>query len=353
MLDAEILGVIEAWRCGSEALDEGSFNDLALRLFAYQVRYNEPYARYCARLGITKAPHSWDQIPAVPATAFKEAALTTCDPAKAELVFETSGTTRGTAGRHYMETSALYDSALLAGFDRFVLSGGARLRHFNLVPNPAERPLSSLGYMMARVAQSRGEGESGWYLRGDDLLVDAFVSDLRDAIAASQPVCIAATAFALVHLLDAMNERGLQFSVPAGSRIMETGGFKGRTRDVSRDDLYAQIGEGFGIEQHAIVSEYGMTELTSQYYSSAQSGRYQSPPWLRTRVVGPERTTLPDGEVGSLLHVDLANRSSCIAIQTEDLGVETPGGLVLMGRDSEAPPRGCSLDAEDVTVTRR
>ncbi len=348
MLDAEILGVIEAWRCGSEALDEGSFNDLALRLFAYQVRYNEPYARYCARLGITKAPHSWDQIPAVPATAFKEAALTTCDPAKAELVFETSGTTRGAPGRHYMETCALYDAALLAGFDRWALRDGARLRYFNLVPNPADRPHSSLGYMMRRVAEHRGDGKTGWYLRGDELLFDAFHHDVRVAGDQGRPICLAATAFALVHVLDAMEERRIRFELLPGSRIMETGGFKGRTRAVNRNELYARIHEYFGITDGGIISEYGMTELTSQYYSSAPGGRYCSPPWLRARVVGPERTTLASGEVGSLLHVDLANRSSCIAIQTEDLGVRYADGLVFVGRDSEAPPRGCSLDAEDL-----
>ncbi len=76
--------------------------------------------------------------------------------------------------------------------------------------------------------------------------------------------------------------------------------------------------------------------------------RFNAPPWLRVRVVGPDRTTLPHGKIGSLLHVDLANRSSCIAIQTEDLGMQTNDGLVLLGREPDAEPRGCSLDAEDV-----
>lgn len=279
--------------------------------------------------------------------------MTTCDPAKAELVFETSGTTRGTPGRHYMETCALYDAALLAGFDRWALRDGARLRYFNLVPNPADRPHSSLGYMMRRVAERRGDGKTGWYLRDDELLFDAFHNDVRAAGDQGQPICLAATAFALVHVLDAMEERRIRFELPPGSRIMETGGFKGRTRALNRDELYARIHERFGITDEGIISEYGMTELTSQYYSSARPDHYCSPPWLRARVVDPERTTLPNGEVGSLLHVDLANRSSCVAIQTEDLGVETPGGLVLMGREPESSLRGCSLDAEGATATRK
>ncbi len=349
-LDAEILGVIERWHYDGEPLEDRAFNDLALRLFAHQVRYNEPYARYCAALGVSSTPKSWEQIPAVPAAAFKEAALTTFDPARAALSFETSGTTRGTPGRHFMETAVLYDAALLAGFDRFVLADAARLRYFNLVPNPAERPNSSLGYMMAFVARVRGDGRTGWYLRGNELLMDALEADLRATIAASQPVCIAATAFALLHLLDAMDERGINFVLPHRSRVMGTGGFKGRSRTVGREELYARMYSQLGIVESDIISEYGMTELTSQYYAASPARAYDPPPWLRARIVGPDRTTLPNGTIGALLHVDLANRSSCLAIQTEDLGVQTNDGFKLLGRAAEASPRGCSLDAEALHV---
>jgi hypothetical protein len=349
-LDAEILGVIEAWHQRGAVLDDAAFDDIALRLFAYQLRYNEPYARYCGRLGIT-SPRGWEQIPAVPAAAFKEAAVTTFDPNTAALTFETSGTTTGVGGLHYMETAALYDAALLAGFDRFVLADGARLRYFNLVPNPIERQRSSLGYMMACASKARGQGRTGWYLRGDELLLAELERDLREAVAERQPVCIAATAFALVTLLDAMEKRGERFAPPAGSRVMETGGFKGRTREVDRDELYAAICERFDLGPQAIVGEYGMTELSSQYYDIAPPAREKSsPPWLRARVVGPDRATLPLGQAGSLLHVDLANRSSCIAIQTEDFGVRTEAGLVLLGREIDAAARGCSLDAEELRL---
>lgn len=347
-LDAEILAIIEAWHRRGESLDDGAFDDLALRLFDYQLRYNAPYARYCARLGVV-SPLSWEQIPAVPAAAFKEAALATFDPHTAALTFETSGTTSGVGGLHYMETPALYDAALLAAFDRLVPRDG-RLRYFNLVPNPAERPSSSLGYMMARIGKERGAGSTGWYLHRDELLADAFERDVRAAISGHEAVCIAATAFALVHLLDAMSGRGVTFALPPGSRIIRTGGFKGRSRIVEPSELEESICTRFGIAQDAIVSEYGMTELSSQYYRAGTSAAYAGPPWLRTRVVGPERTTLARGAIGSLLHIDLSNRSSCIAVQTEDLGMETAEGLVLIGRDREASLRGCSLDAETLAI---
>ncbi len=353
-LDDELLAVIARWRAG-RTLTDGDFDDLALRIFAYQLRYNAPFAQYAASLGYSSRalPASWQAIPPVPAAAFKEATLATFDPATSVLAFETSGTTRGVGGRHYFDTAALYDAALLAGFDAGLRRDGARLRYANFVPNPAERPQSSLGYMMARVSSQFGDGETGWYLRGDELLVDAFVRDAHAACADRQPVCIATTAFALLHLVEALAARGIALQLPPGSRVMETGGFKGRTRSVARAELYAAATDRLGVAPDAIRAEYGMTELTSQYYDADGSlpierRRKVAPPWLRTRVVGPDGTTLPDGTVGALVHVDLANRGSCVAIATDDLGVRFDDGLVLIGRDAGASLRGCSLDAEDL-----
>ena len=174
-LDAEILGAIDAWTTEGRSLDDAAFNALALRIFAHQLRYNERYAQYCAQLGVTldACRRRGKAFPASPPPRLRKPPLRTFDPARAALAFETSGTTSGAPGRHYMETSALYDAALLSGFDRFMLPDGARLRYFNLVPNPLERPHSSLGYMMARVSAERGTDDTGWYLRGDSLDVDA------------------------------------------------------------------------------------------------------------------------------------------------------------------------------------
>ncbi len=360
-LDDEILAVIGEWHRSGAGIDDAAFDRLALRIFRYQLEYNEPYRRYCARLGITTAqlPSSWLTIPAVPSGAFKEAALATFDPAGAALCFETSGTSRGSRGRHFMESRELYDAALLAAFDRFVLPDGARLRYFNLVPQPLHAPHSSLGYMLGVVSERRGSGSAGWYLRGDTLDVASFVDDMSSASGENTPVCITATAFALVHLLDAMDAQGSHFTLPNGSRVVETGGFKGRSRTVGRTELYGRIAERFCIPPRSIVAEYGMTELTSQYYDDvllvehawdADTRRKLAPPWLRTRVVGPDRVALPNGTPGALVHVDLANRSSCVAIQTEDVGIAYDDGLVLIGREQHASPRGCSLDAEELVL---
>ena len=133
---------------------------------------------------------------------------------------------------------------------------------------------------------------------------------------------------------------------------METGGFKGRSRIVERAALYHEASTRLGIPIEAIVAEYGMTELTSQYYD-APSSRAQieprmkvPPPWLRPIVVDGEGRPLPAAIVGAIRHVDLANRGSVIAIETEDLGAIVDGGLILLGREQSAELRGCSLDAE-------
>ncbi|HVA28931.1 MAG TPA: hypothetical protein VNF68_12180, partial [Candidatus Baltobacteraceae bacterium] len=271
-----------------------------------------------------------------------------------------SGTTQGRGGRHYMESTRLYDAALVAGFDRFMLPDHMKLRYLNVVPNPRTHPHSSLGYMMGKVSERRGDGATAWYIEGETLSLEPFIADVEAAVAHDRPVCIATTAFALVHLLDALKERHRYFALPSGSRIMETGGFKGRSRTLERDVLYTLAAERFGVSRGMICAEYGMTELTSQYYDDVivnrtaddrTEPRYKtSPPWLRPRVVGPDGKTLPNGTVGSIVHVDLANRSSCVAIHTEDLGVQFNDGLVVMGREGGAPLRGCSLSAEDLVL---
>jgi Acyl-protein synthetase, LuxE len=353
-LDAEILACI-----GQRAVAD--FNDLSLRIFAHQLRYNEPYANYCASRGITldTMPEDWEAIPPVPALAFKEAALCTFDPSRAALAFETSGTTQGVAGTHYMETAALYDAALLAGFQHALLRDVHHpLRYLLLVPNRAQRPQSSLGYMMHKVAGVYGDGRHAWYLDGEFLDVDRFITDVHAAQQDGVAICIAGTAFAFVNLFEELkNRRITSLRAPTGSRIMETGGFKGRTRVVERAELYAELSSIFCLPEHRIVAEYGMTELTSQYYDDVMLSPLQptapriktGPPWMRPRVVGPDGKTLPAGTVGALAHVDLANRSSCVAVQTEDLGVATSdGGIVLIGRERGAELRGCSLDAEQL-----
>lgn len=357
-LDGAFLDVVADWNAGGPGCDDAAFDARALALYAYQVERNAPYRRYAESLGFggARVPRSWREIPAVPASAFKDTELATFEPPHAELVFHTSGTTAAQSGKHYVEHARLYDAALLAGFDRFMLPDRAKLRYLNLVPNPRWKTHSSLGYMMGHVSVLRGEGKAAYFLDGDRVDTDGFARALSAAVADAQAVCVAGTAFAFVALLDALEAGGRTFAAPPGSRIMETGGFKGRTRAIERTDLYARLEAALGIAQSAIVAEYGMTELLSQYYDAPESRRSDvrvkvGPPWLRALVVDANGREVTHGETGFLRHVDLANRSSVTAVDTEDRGYRSGAGFVLLGRDTSAPRRGCSLDAEELGAT--
>ena len=145
--------------------------------------------------------------------------------------------------------------------------------------------------------------------------------------------------------------------LPAGSRIMETGGFKGRRREMARAPFYAMMAEAFGVPLHHIVNEYGMTELSSQFYDTslrdgAPTAVKSVPAWTRVLCVDPATgREVAEGARGLIRVVDLANLGSVMALQTEDVGVRhADGRFEVLGRVAAAPPRGCSLDAEGLTT---
>ncbi|MBC5809844.1 MAG: long-chain fatty acid--CoA ligase [Candidatus Eremiobacteraeota bacterium] len=351
-----LIALAQAWARNEPVVaDDKWFDSEALALFAEQIATNAPYARFAATHGYDAArlPLSWRDIPAAPSSAFKNAVLATFDPVATELEFHTSGTTHEHAGRHFVQRATLYDASLLASFDRFMLADRPKLRFLNLVPNPRFKKHSSLGYMMGHVSVLRGDGKTEYFLDDDRVDAEGFARALQAACDEAQPVLIAGTAFAFVALLEALGAR--RFAAPSGSRMMETGGFKGRVKAVERGELYARLSAAFGIAPASIVAEYGMTELLSQFYDSPESRSTElrvkvGPPWLRTLVVAAGGREVARGETGYLRHVDLANRSSALAIDTEDRGFALDDGFVLIGRDADAPPRGCSLDAEDLAA---
>jgi Acyl-protein synthetase, LuxE len=354
-LDAAFLGYVRAWWRGDTGCDEAAFDAHACALFEHQLASNAPYARFAAARGFSQEhlPATWREIPAVPASAFKDALLTTFEPRDAELEFHTSGTTAARAGRHFVERAALYDASLLAGFDRFMLPDRPRLRFLNLIESPRTKAHSSLGYMLGHVSVLRGDGVPSYVVSGETLDVPAFRDAFESARRDGRALCITGTAFAFATLCDALAAAPLAGAALQGSRLMETGGFKGRARELPRVELYARLEAALGIPQSAIVAEYGMTELLSQYYDASETRAAAvrvkvAPPWLRTLVVDASGNELAPGETGFLRHVDLANRSSAVAVETEDRGYAAGAGIVLLGRAAEAEPRGCSLDAEEL-----
>jgi len=390
---------LAAFFTSGEVSDETAFDALARRVFAHQYTGNRPYRAFCDARGTSpQTIAAWRDIPAAPAAAFKHFALTcapegTCRSENGGRTFHSSGTTGAETSRHFMDATALnlYRVSLRAGYRRFVLPDAARLPVFALMAPPAPQvwgeeksvspgpgftpgpafarlsspqtwgaggaggaaaPHSSLSFMLAELIADDGGrffSAPGWQ--------DELAAALR-ALAA--PAVIFGTAFAFVHFFDAAAAE--TFALPAGSRVVETGGFKGRSREVGRDELYALFTQRLGVPATHCLSEYGMSEMASQFYDSTlvdwvgsvvRPARKIGPFWLRTRVVDPVTgMDAAPGEPGLLAHYDLANLNSVFAIQTEDYGHAAPDnhGFVLLGRAPGAVLRGCSLLAEEMAA---
>jgi len=169
------------------------------------------------------------------------------------------------------------------------------------------------------------------------------------------PVCVLGTAFNFLKLFD----EGISLQLPSGSRAMETGGFKGRTREVTKPELYEMFEMHLGIPPTHVVNEYGMTELSTQFYDETMrvghcSDVKHAPPWARVRVIDPQTDEEAQPGVPGLFRIyDLANLWSVMCLQTEDLGVREGDGFVLFGRAPGAMPRGCSLKVEALSEERR
>jgi Acyl-protein synthetase, LuxE len=341
-----------------------SFDALALELFGLQFKHNAAYRKICEARGLTpKVVEHWSQIPAVPTSAFKELELTNLAPEDRTAVFHSSGTTEQKPSRHFhnAESLAVYEASLWSWFEQNILKNcGLRIADCELVilaPPPEQASRSSLVHMFetvrrklggANVLPSRAEffgklaADGSWTLDFDATL--ATLSD-NSKPKTQNPKLILGTAFSFVHLLDYLVENNLRFQLPQNSRVMETGGYKNRSRTMLKPELHALITERLGITLDNIICEYGMSELSSQAYdSTSQNHVFHFPPWARAQIVSPETNReVGEGEIGLIRVFDLANVFSVTAIQTEDLGVRRGDAFELIGRAQLAERRGCSL----------
>jgi hypothetical protein len=347
------------------------FDSLALELFALQFENNAAYRKICEARGLTpKAIEHWTQIPAMPAAAFKELNLTSLAPEERTAVFHSSGTTEQRPGRHFhnAESLAVYEASLWTWFERNVVTDlKSEISNFKLTiltPPPELAPHSSLVHMFETVRQNLG-GASVLASRAEFLgkLADdgSWMLDFVAALAAlddnsklktQNSKLVLGAAFSFVHLLDFLVERDLRLDLPAGSRVMETGGYKNRSRTLPKAELHALITERLGIAPENILCEYGMSELSSQAYDSEihppssilHPRVFHFPPWARVQIISPETgCEVGEGGTGLIRVFDLANVFSVAAIQTEDLGIRRGDGFELIGRAQLAEPRGCSL----------
>jgi hypothetical protein len=296
--------------------------------------------------------------PAVPTEAFRLSRVFAFAASDAAVTFRTSGTSAGVRGAHAMRSTATYDAAALA-FGRAMLARGLPAAPSALLvvgPSAEEAPDSSLAHMCALFARALVPDPlhgPAWFVRGGVLDVDGLRARAR-SLSRSAPAIVLATSFSLVHLVDALGADGL--SLPPGSRVMQTGGFKGRSRDVAAGELRRAVARVFGVAERDVVCEYGMTELSSQFWEAtavldgARHGVYLEPPWARVVPVDPgSLAVLPEGAAGIARIEDLGNVDSAFAILTQDRVRRVEGGgFELLGREPGATPRGCSIALDEM-----
>lgn len=361
-LRSRLLDVIDHGDSPGGLTDE-AFDTLARAVFAWQYEWNSPFAAWCRRRDRTPQQVShWTEIPPVPVAAFREVALVAGSVEAADAVFRTSGTTSGSQHRgvHYVPDLSIYDASLLAGFRAALIPDGTRLRMFSLLPMAAEMPDSSLAHMIGSVMTRFGaQGSRSFASIRSGIDPVALATALHAATEDRAPVCLLGTSFSFVHWLDELVATGTRFTLPEGSRLMDTGGFKGRSREVDEETLRSLYAERLGIAPNACVNEYGMTEMCSQFYDTTlrepdAPRRKRGPAWLRTRIVDPD-TLRPVGDDrnGLLQHFDLANIGSVLCVQTEDLGRRVGDGFHVLGRAQGATPRGCSIAMDELLAAVR
>ncbi|HSM12517.1 MAG TPA: acyl-protein synthetase [Thermoanaerobaculia bacterium] len=327
------------------------FEPLALAAFEYQFDRVAPFRALCERRGVAPGTiDSWRQVPLVPTEAFATVDLHS-DPARE--VFRSSGTTGARRSVHHHPFPELYRAVIDATFPAHCLPRGDRPPMLALMPPRGVAPDSSLGFMVAHALERFGGEGSAWGTNARGVEVGTCRSWLGIRQRAGTPVLVLATAFALDDLLERIERMNLHFRLPTGSAIFETGGFKGRRREVSRAGLLERAAAWLGVPPGQVVSEYGMTELTSHAYTRTLAGGdpelFVPPPWLRARVLDP--VTLeerPAGEIGLLAFFDLANVGSALHVLSADLGRLDGPGFRLEGRAPDADLRGCSLLAEEL-----
>jgi len=313
--------------------DEKTFRAAALEVFHFQAAHVPVYREYLsARKVDPDRVKEVEEIPFLPVEFFKSHRII-CEEMEPEVVFESSGTTGETTAKHHVADASLYRESFLRSF--YSLYGSPEeLCVLALLPSYLERKGSSLVYMMDHLISWSKQTDSGFYL--DNL--EELSSVLKKRNQDGYPTLLLGVSFALLDLAE-------QFPVELGDHItvMETGGMKGRRKELVRGELHEILIRAFGIP--AIHSEYGMTELLSQAYSAGQ-GIFRSPPWMDVMVRDPnDPLSLVDtGHTGGLNIIDLANLYSCSFIATGDLGKRFEDrSFEVLGRFDHSDIRGCNL----------
>ncbi|MBP2831424.1 acyl transferase [Aquimarina sp. U1-2] len=311
------------------------FEQLALEVFRHQYIYNATYQRFCNLLGISKTSVTHiDHIPYLPIDLFKHEQIVSGHSSISK-IFTSSGTTGNLTSKHYVQDLGVYEKSFRKGFQHFY----GNIKDYiilALLPSYLEREGSSLVYMVEKLIADNQQPESGFYLYDTEKLIAV----LKNCISSNKKVLLLGVSFALLDLVE-------NYSITPNNNIviMETGGMKGRRKEMIREELHDILKRGFNVSQ--IHSEYGMTELLSQAYSKGD-GIFYCPPWMSVSIRNPEdpRTSLGYDKTGGINIIDLANINSCSFIATQDLGRVYPNySFEILGRFDHSDIRGCNLMA--------
>jgi hypothetical protein len=343
VLKQRIGAIIEDFEAGRE-IDLSDRDALIEDLAAWQATRIPEYGRLSRR-------GPWP--PALPTDVFRFRRIATHSESADLRVFRSSSTTSTHRSVHVYRDLSLYDAAAHAAARHMLFPDVERIRLVVLAPHESEAPDSSLGYMLARFAKWFCS-QSAWVWREGRLDLRQLIAQLRQAESSAEPVALLGTSFAFVHAEDGLkNER---FALPPTSRVMQTGGYKGRSREVDAETLLQAMTERYGIAEPFIINEFGATELSSQLYETTLREQFEGkpgprrlwvPPWVRATPVDPDTLEPVRGEAVGILRIDdCANLDSVCCIQTADLARRLSDGIVVLGRASGAIPRGCSLAAD-------
>ena len=311
---------------------EEEFNSLALKVFSHQFENNRVYRSFCDLL--YKHPSEIDtfrDIPFLPIQFFKSHKVLSSKN-KVEQTFTSSGTTGSITSKHFITDKKIYESSYVKGFQK-IYGNVEDYAILALLPSYLERDGSSLIYMVADMIKRSNCNESGFYLNNFSDLA----STIKTLEERKQKTLLIGVSFALLDLIEQF-----QFNLNH-TIVMETGGMKGRRKEIIRSELHDLLKKGFGVDH--IHSEYGMTELLSQAYSLG-NGIFHCPPWMRilTRDTEDPLQIINSGKSGGLNIIDLANINSCSFIATQDLGrVYNNNSFEVIGRFDNSDIRGCNL----------
>lgn len=317
---------------------KGDFVALGGDIFNYQYKNNKVYSEFCdlnkksipLPVGNTNHESLLCNIPFLPVSLFKTHRIA-CFEGEPEKVFTSSGTTGSETSRHYVADLGLYEESFMRGFSHFY-GNPAQYAFLCLLPSYLEREGSSLIYMAKKLVDLSRTTDSGFFLKAEGQLMDTLIRREAQGL----KTILLGVSFALLDFAE-------KYPMPLmHTLIMETGGMKGRRRELTRAELHGILQNAF--ELPFIHSEYGMTELMSQAYSKG-GGRYQCPPWMRVLVrEEDDPLALHSTGAGLLCIADLANVYSCSFIETSDVGrVFEDGSFEVLGRMDNSDIRGCSL----------